>query len=392
VAIITITLSFTPIRGAEPATETPMLKSVNRTPLLVPPPETLIKSASAQTPEADAKKPIAVPANSIPAINGSASANSTANEHAKTSLFENGLNGWIVQEGREESWQETEDGISCVALGGGWLRTERTFSDFIFSVDYRLQAGGNTGIGVRCPDVGNPSFKGIEVQLIDDSAEKYAKLRPDQHTGSIYYQVAPQMPPELNATGEWNHCEIQCLGEQLTVTINGQIVNQLSLSKPDPSIHPQPKRWLLSERPPVGHIALQSHSTRVDFRNAEVQELDVETGSGLQYIDIAQGDGDAVPSNATVTVHYVGQLESGKRFSDSRELGKPVTVPLENVIPGWQEGISGMKVGGKRRLIVPAKLGYGTKGVTNLIPPNATLVFEVELCDFKLNKTAQKPE
>lgn len=103
------------------------------------------------------------------------------------------------------------------------------------------------------------------------------------------------------------------------------------------------------------------------------------TDSGLQIIDITVGDGAEATAASTVTVHYSGWLEDGTLF-DSSVGGEPISFQLSGLIAGWQEGIPGMKAGGKRRLIVPSDLGYGETG-RGQIPPNATLVFDIELLD-----------
>jgi len=100
--------------------------------------------------------------------------------------------------------------------------------------------------------------------------------------------------------------------------------------------------------------------------------------AGLEVWDVKEGQGEAVKPGGTVTVHYTGWLTDGKQF-DSSVGSKPITFPLRGVIRGWQEGIPGMKPGGVRRLKIPAELGYGRQGAGSDIPPNATLVFEVEL-------------
>jgi FKBP-type peptidyl-prolyl cis-trans isomerase len=100
--------------------------------------------------------------------------------------------------------------------------------------------------------------------------------------------------------------------------------------------------------------------------------------SGLEVWDVKEGEGEAVKKGGTVTVHYTGWLTDGKQF-DSSIGGKPITFPLSGVIKGWQEGIPGMKPGGTRRLKIPAELGYGKAGAGDDIPPNAVLVFEVQL-------------
>lgn len=112
----------------------------------------------------------------------------------------------------------------------------------------------------------------------------------------------------------------------------------------------------------------------------------IKTPSGLQYEDIKIGSGKIARKGSSVTVHYTGWLKTrdgstGFKFDSSRDQNEPFTFRLGEgqVIPGWDEGVQGMRVGGIRKLIVPAHLGYGAKGAPPSIPPNATLLFEVEL-------------
>jgi FKBP-type peptidyl-prolyl cis-trans isomerase FkpA len=112
----------------------------------------------------------------------------------------------------------------------------------------------------------------------------------------------------------------------------------------------------------------------------------VTKSSGLQYEDLTVGSGDEAKAGNNVTVHYTGWLQNpdgsaGRKFDSSKDRNDPFVFPLGagHVIKGWDEGVEGMKIGGVRKLIIPAALGYGARGAGGVIPPNATLIFEVEL-------------
>lgn len=117
------------------------------------------------------------------------------------------------------------------------------------------------------------------------------------------------------------------------------------------------------------------------FEETRPEGKEITTSSGLQYIDLKVGTGATAQAGQTVTVHYTGWLENGKKFDSSVDRGQPFSFPLGagRVIKGWDEGVQGMKVGGKRKLIIPSALGYGARGAGGAIPPHATLIFEVEL-------------
>lgn len=115
--------------------------------------------------------------------------------------------------------------------------------------------------------------------------------------------------------------------------------------------------------------------------NAEKSKTMITTASGLKYVEIKEGTGATPKTGQTVVVHYTGTLEDGTKFDSSRDRGQPFQfrIGVGQVIKGWDEGVGTMKVGGQRQLIIPSELGYGARGAGGVIPPNATLIFDVEL-------------
>lgn len=124
--------------------------------------------------------------------------------------------------------------------------------------------------------------------------------------------------------------------------------------------------------------------------NAQAEPKMVTTASGLRYVDTVVGTGPEATAGKTVSAHYTGWIleagdKKGKQFDSSVGRGQPLDFPLgaHMVIKGWDEGIAGMKVGGKRTLYIPSNLGYGARGAGGDIPPNANLIFDVELMGVK---------
>ena len=133
----------------------------------------------------------------------------------------------------------------------------------------------------------------------------------------------------------------------------------------------------------------QDHATPKNDSDKKSDTKMTRTSSGLQYQDTVVGTGESPKSGQICVMHYTGWLwengEKGRKFDSSVDRGKPFEFPLGQgrVIKGWDEGVASMKVGGKRTLLIPPQLGYGARGAGGVIPPNATLMFEVELLGVK---------
>jgi Domain of Unknown Function (DUF1080) len=179
------------------------------------------------------------------------------------------LQGWKLVGGRGPGYVVENGTIVCPADGGGNLFTEREYANFVLRFEFRLTEGANNGIGIRAPYEGDAAYQGMEIQVLDDGADRYRGIRPAQHHGSIYDVVAAQ-PGFLKPTGEWNEEEITADGRRIRVILNGHTVTNANLdSITDPEVlkkHPGLARTR-------GHIGFLGHGTRVDFRNIRIKEL-----------------------------------------------------------------------------------------------------------------------
>jgi hypothetical protein len=181
------------------------------------------------------------------------------------------LKGWKVLDGKMEVWK-AEDGLLVVdGKGGGWLMTEREYADFELRLEFKMPKQGNSGVALRAPfEKGKrPSHDGMEIQLLDDvwHKENYKGLKPTQLTGSIY-DVVPPSKDALKPVGEWNQMMIVARGRKVSVELNGTKVVDANLDdhKDREKDHPGLKRE-------KGHLGLQSHDGRVEFRNLYVKEF-----------------------------------------------------------------------------------------------------------------------
>jgi len=187
-----------------------------------------------------------------------------------TSLF-NGtdLDGW---QGDVAGYEVVNGEIRAKKGVGGNLLTKREFSDFVLQFEFRLTPGANNGLGVRAPAEGDAAFAGIELQILDDSHEKYAKIKPWQVHGSLYGVVAAQRDC-LKPVGEWNTEEVTADGARIKVVVNGRQILDADITPyrdgeatVDGKAHPGLART-------TGHIGFLGHGDEVHFRTIRIREL-----------------------------------------------------------------------------------------------------------------------
>lgn len=177
------------------------------------------------------------------------------------------LSGWQAIDGPLASWKVEDGLLYCSGGGGGWLSTEKEYANFEIELEFRVPAGGNSGVFLRAPHQGNPAFAGMEVQILDDAAPEYAKLEKYQYEGSLYGISAPTKRASKPA-GEWQKMHIRCDGKQVEVTLNGTPIVSAKLDQHPDKVASHP--GILRDR---GHVGLQNHGTRLDFRNIRLREL-----------------------------------------------------------------------------------------------------------------------
>jgi hypothetical protein len=186
------------------------------------------------------------------------------------------LNGWTygtdaagAQRKAGKGYQIRDGSLYCTVADGGNLFTKKEYGDFVLRLDVKLTPGANNGVAIRSPLAGNPAYEGIEIQVLDDTAEKYAKLRPEQYHGSVY-DVAAAERGHLKPLGEWNQEEITAQGRHIIVKLNGHTIVDTNLDdvKDEAKLkkHPGLAR-------PSGHIGFLGHGAEVEFKNVRIKEL-----------------------------------------------------------------------------------------------------------------------
>ncbi len=219
------------------------------------------------------------------------------------SLFDGkSLTGWV---GSLDGYAVEEGNLVCVAGGKGNLQTESEFNDFIVRFEFKLSEGANNGLGIRCPQQpeGNLHLDGIELQILDDSAEKYKALKPYQYHGSIYGIVAAKQG-SLKPVGEWNQQEVTVQGRQIKVVVNGKLVIDADLDEAvksgtlDGQMHPGLSRMR-------GHLGLLGHGDRVDFRNIQLKPIPLtHTSDSLDLVKQRLADKRAVLLDVRETTEW----------------------------------------------------------------------------------------
>lgn len=180
------------------------------------------------------------------------------------------LSGWKTHDAKMDVWAVEDGLIVCKNRGGGWLGTDRDYADFILRLEYRLTPGGNSGIYIRAPEKGHISRVGMEIQVLDDNDPKYARLDFYQYTGSIYHVAAPTRRAGKPA-GQWNTMEIQAIGRQVTVSLNGKKIVDADLDRC--LRNPEVAKEHTGLTRAAGRIGLQSHTDRVEFRHLRIKEV-----------------------------------------------------------------------------------------------------------------------
>ena len=169
------------------------------------------------------------------------------------------LNGWEVVRDTLESWEPHPDGvIFCNGACRGWLRTARTYKDFILRLDFAISPGGNSGVFLRSLTEGRPAYNGLEVQILDDAGSP----TDVKSTGAIYDAIAPTKNV-MRPAWEWNQLEATCRGTHVTLILNGETIVDVDLEA-----HESTK-----SRPVEGYIGLQNHHSPARFRHPRLHEL-----------------------------------------------------------------------------------------------------------------------
>jgi len=182
-------------------------------------------------------------------------------------LFMKNLQGWSEINAKDRWFVDNGLLYTDGGEGGGWLSTDKEFTDFELYLEFRLPEGGNSGVFIRAPHEGDPAYTGIEIQVLDDYSDKYKELKTWQYCGSPYGLTAPKVRATQPA-GAWQNMQIVANGRTLQVTLNGSPIVNANLDDFNAQVaeHPGVSRT-------GGHIGLQNHGARVEYRNIQLKKL-----------------------------------------------------------------------------------------------------------------------
>jgi hypothetical protein len=195
--------------------------------------------------------------------------NTKASEKGFIALFDGkSLNGWKLIHGHGPGYVVKDGVLVCPADGGGNLFNEKEYSDFVFRFEFKIEPGGNNGVGIRAPLEGDAAYQGMEIQILDDGHERYkGKIKSEQHHGSIY-DVIPARTGFLKPAGEWNEEEIMAQGSHIRVTLNGVIILDADLNNVREEATLKKHPGLKNKS---GHIGFLGHGSLVEFRNIRIK-------------------------------------------------------------------------------------------------------------------------
>ncbi|HEX4000266.1 MAG TPA: DUF1080 domain-containing protein [Pirellulales bacterium] len=200
---------------------------------------------------------------------------SAAEPEWKTIFDGKTLEGWQEFNGKKGNWDVVDGLIHCKGKGGGAsLETVADYSNFELELEYRMEKGGNSGVYLRIPldaaKIGNPSYTGMEIQLLDDLSPEYAHLHPEQYCGSVYDVVAAKRE-FVKPAGEWGKIDIVCDKRHVKVTLNDHEIVKADLDdyKAKYPTHPG-----IRPEATTGHVGLQNHTGPLGFRNVRIRVLE----------------------------------------------------------------------------------------------------------------------
>ena len=276
-------------------------------------------------------------------------------ERGFTSLFDGDtLNGWKIVDKKGEGYGVKHGVIYCAKGSGGRLFTEKEYADFVLRFEFKLEPGANNGLGIRSPLEGDPAYVAMELQILDDSIERYKGLRPEQYHGSIYDVFAAKRGA-LRKPPEWNEQEVTCIGRRVKVVLNGKKILDADINDVTDPARLRKHPGLLRDR---GHIGFLGHNDYVEFRNIRIKEV------ATKEKDNRPPDGFKALFNGKDLKGWKGLLKSpndnpAKRAKLSpEELAKAQAEADENMRAHWKVVDGALEFDGKGRSLVTGK-DYG---------------------------------